>query len=90
MLREYLNVMGQREAKERLEHISAQLQHTCTKEQVTPPYPTFLIISSLLQCYTVALCMEFLFFKLFFPNFFLFLYLKVVKAVSDKIILGFN
>lgn len=35
MLREYLNIMGQREATERLEHISAQLQDTCTKEQVT-------------------------------------------------------
>lgn len=34
MLREYLNVMGQSEAKERLEHISTQLQHTRTKEQV--------------------------------------------------------
>uniref|UniRef100_A0A674MMV6 Ankyrin repeat domain-containing protein 54 n=1 Tax=Takifugu rubripes TaxID=31033 RepID=A0A674MMV6_TAKRU len=34
MLREYLNIMGQREATERLEHISAQLQDTCTKEQV--------------------------------------------------------
>ncbi|XP_077474907.1 ankyrin repeat domain-containing protein 54 [Stigmatopora argus] len=34
MLREYLNVMGQSEAKERLEHISSQLQHTRTKEQV--------------------------------------------------------
>ncbi|KAF1379122.1 hypothetical protein PFLUV_G00172790 [Perca fluviatilis] len=34
MLREYLNLMGQSEAKERLEHISTQLQHTCTKEQV--------------------------------------------------------
>lgn len=34
MLREYLNVMGQREAQERLEHISTQLQHTRTKEQV--------------------------------------------------------
>lgn len=45
MLREYLNVMGQREAKERLEHISAQLQHTHTKEQVTPLYPMFLIVS---------------------------------------------
>ncbi|XP_076853334.1 ankyrin repeat domain-containing protein 54 [Brachyhypopomus gauderio] len=34
MLREYLNVMGQKEEQERLEHISTQLQHTCTKEQV--------------------------------------------------------
>ncbi|XP_006805158.1 ankyrin repeat domain-containing protein 54 [Neolamprologus brichardi] len=34
MLREYLNLMGQSEAKERLEHISTQLEHTCTKEQV--------------------------------------------------------
>ncbi|XP_062311154.1 ankyrin repeat domain-containing protein 54 isoform X1 [Osmerus eperlanus] len=34
MLREYLSVMGQREARERLEHISTQLQHTRTKEQV--------------------------------------------------------
>ncbi|XP_061604507.1 ankyrin repeat domain-containing protein 54 isoform X1 [Phyllopteryx taeniolatus] len=34
MLREYLNLMGQSEAKERLEHISSQLQHTRTKEQV--------------------------------------------------------
>ncbi|XP_010872821.1 ankyrin repeat domain-containing protein 54 [Esox lucius] len=34
MLREYLNVMGQSEARERLEHISTQLQHTRTKEQV--------------------------------------------------------
>ncbi|CAJ1075720.1 ankyrin repeat domain-containing protein 54 [Xyrichtys novacula] len=34
MLREYLNSMGQSEAKERLEHISTQLQHTRTKEQV--------------------------------------------------------
>ncbi|KAF7658071.1 hypothetical protein LDENG_00017580 [Lucifuga dentata] len=34
MLREYLNLMGQSEAKERLEHISTQLQHTRTKEQV--------------------------------------------------------
>lgn len=42
MLREYLNVMGQREAKERLEHISAQLQHTHTREQVTQPYPIIL------------------------------------------------
>ncbi|KAJ0058026.1 hypothetical protein NL108_007245, partial [Boleophthalmus pectinirostris] len=33
MLREYLNLMGQSEAKERLEHISTQLQHTRTKEQ---------------------------------------------------------
>lgn len=37
MLREYLNLLGQREAKERLEHISAQLQDTRTKEQVTAP-----------------------------------------------------
>lgn len=43
MLREYLNVMGQREAKESLEHISAQLQHTRTKEQVTPSYPKFVL-----------------------------------------------
>lgn len=43
MLREYLNVMGQREAKERLEHISAQLQHTRTKEQVKPSYPIFVL-----------------------------------------------
>lgn len=34
MLREYLNVMGQSEERERLEHISTQLQHTCTKQQV--------------------------------------------------------
>lgn len=34
MLREYLNLMGQSEATERLEHISTQLQHTRTKEQV--------------------------------------------------------
>ncbi|AWP18497.1 putative ankyrin repeat domain-containing protein 54 [Scophthalmus maximus] len=34
MLREYLNLMGQSEAKERLERISTQLQHTRTKEQV--------------------------------------------------------
>lgn len=34
MLREYLNLMGQSEAKERLEHISTRLQHTRTKEQV--------------------------------------------------------
>ncbi|CAN9505366.1 unnamed protein product [Ophioblennius macclurei] len=34
MLIEYLNLMGQSEAKERLEHISTQLQHTQTKEQV--------------------------------------------------------
>ncbi|XP_020514572.1 ankyrin repeat domain-containing protein 54 [Labrus bergylta] len=34
MLREYLNSMGQSEAKERLEHISTQLLHTRTKEQV--------------------------------------------------------
>lgn len=34
MLREYLNLMGQSEAKERLEHISTQLRHTRTKEQV--------------------------------------------------------
>ncbi|KAM6914134.1 ankyrin repeat domain-containing protein 54-like [Lycodopsis pacificus] len=34
MLREYLNLMGQSEAKERLEHISTQLQHKRTKEQV--------------------------------------------------------
>lgn len=34
MLREYLNVMGHSEAKERLEHISTQLQQTRTKEQV--------------------------------------------------------
>ncbi|KAM9391928.1 ankyrin repeat domain-containing protein 54 [Pholidichthys leucotaenia] len=34
MLMEYLNSMGQSEAKERLEHISTQLQHTRTKEQV--------------------------------------------------------
>lgn len=34
MLREYLNLMGQSEAKERLEHISTQLQHTHTREQV--------------------------------------------------------
>lgn len=38
-------MMGQREAKERLEHISAQLQHTCTKEQVTPSYSVFLLFS---------------------------------------------
>lgn len=44
MLREYLNVMGQREAKERLEHISAQLQHTRTKEQVNPSYPIFVFV----------------------------------------------
>ncbi|XP_012723336.2 ankyrin repeat domain-containing protein 54 [Fundulus heteroclitus] len=34
MLREYLNLMGQSEAKERLEHISTQLQHTRTRQQV--------------------------------------------------------
>lgn len=34
MLREYLNLMGQSEATERLEHISNRLQHTRTKEQV--------------------------------------------------------
>ncbi|XP_056143980.1 ankyrin repeat domain-containing protein 54 [Lampris incognitus] len=34
MLREYLNLMGQSEARERLEHISTQLQQTHTKEQV--------------------------------------------------------
>lgn len=34
MLREYLNLMGQSEARERLDHISTQLQHTRTKEQV--------------------------------------------------------
>ncbi|KAF6723020.1 Ankyrin repeat domain-containing protein 54 [Oryzias melastigma] len=34
MLREYLNLMGQSEARERLEHISTRLQHTRTKEQV--------------------------------------------------------
>ncbi|XP_028841518.1 ankyrin repeat domain-containing protein 54 [Denticeps clupeoides] len=34
MLREYLNIMGQSEDRERLEHISTQLQHTRTKEQV--------------------------------------------------------
>ncbi|XP_041855495.1 ankyrin repeat domain-containing protein 54 [Melanotaenia boesemani] len=34
MLREYLNLMGQSEARERLEHISTQLQHTRTREQV--------------------------------------------------------
>lgn len=34
MLREYLNVMGHNEECERLEHISTQLQHTRTKEQV--------------------------------------------------------
>ncbi|KAF7698085.1 hypothetical protein HF521_004595 [Silurus meridionalis] len=34
MLREYLNVMGDSEERERLEHISTQLQHTRTKEQV--------------------------------------------------------
>ncbi|XP_068606273.1 ankyrin repeat domain-containing protein 54 [Brachionichthys hirsutus] len=34
MLREYLNLMGQSEARDRLEHISTQLQHTRTKEQV--------------------------------------------------------
>ncbi|XP_028310565.1 ankyrin repeat domain-containing protein 54 isoform X2 [Gouania willdenowi] len=41
MLREYLNLMGQSEAKERLEHISTQLQHTRTKEQLllTGPAP---------------------------------------------------
>ena len=38
MLREYLNLMGQSEAKERLEHISTQLQHTRTKEQVRPTF----------------------------------------------------
>lgn len=36
-------MMGQREAKERLEHISAQLQHTRTKEQVIPSYPIFVL-----------------------------------------------
>ncbi|XP_030649676.1 ankyrin repeat domain-containing protein 54 [Chanos chanos] len=34
MLMEYLNVMGQSEERERLEHINTQLQHTRTKEQV--------------------------------------------------------
>ncbi|XP_052397794.1 ankyrin repeat domain-containing protein 54-like [Carassius gibelio] len=34
MLREYLNVMGQSEEREKLEHISNQLQNTCTREQV--------------------------------------------------------
>lgn len=34
MLREYLNVMGHSGERERLEHISTQLQHTRTKEQV--------------------------------------------------------
>ncbi|XP_051904783.1 ankyrin repeat domain-containing protein 54 [Hippocampus zosterae] len=34
MLREYLNLMGQSEAKERLEHISSQLQRMRTKEEV--------------------------------------------------------
>ncbi|KAJ8253982.1 hypothetical protein COCON_G00205940 [Conger conger] len=34
MLREYLNVVGQSEERERLEHISTQLQHTRTKAQV--------------------------------------------------------
>ncbi|KAK2829397.1 hypothetical protein Q7C36_017387 [Tachysurus vachellii] len=34
MLREYLNVMGHSEERERLEHISTQLQQTHTKEQV--------------------------------------------------------
>uniref|UniRef100_A0A8C1UJA1 Ankyrin repeat domain-containing protein 54 n=1 Tax=Cyprinus carpio TaxID=7962 RepID=A0A8C1UJA1_CYPCA len=34
MLREYLNVMGQSEEREKLEHISNQLQNTRTREQV--------------------------------------------------------
>uniref|UniRef100_A0A8C0YDQ4 Ankyrin repeat domain-containing protein 54 n=1 Tax=Cyprinus carpio carpio TaxID=630221 RepID=A0A8C0YDQ4_CYPCA len=34
MLREYLNIMGQSEEREKLEHISNQLQNTCTREQV--------------------------------------------------------
>ncbi|KAL4658004.1 FAD-dependent oxidoreductase domain-containing protein 2 [Arapaima gigas] len=34
MLREYLNVVGQTEERERLEHISTQLQQTRTKAQV--------------------------------------------------------
>ncbi|KAF7220639.1 transcript variant X2, partial [Nothobranchius furzeri] len=34
MLREYLKLVGQSEAKERLEHISTQLQQTRTREQV--------------------------------------------------------
>lgn len=34
MLREYLNIMGQNEEKEKLEHISNQLQNTRTREQV--------------------------------------------------------
>lgn len=41
MLREYLNLMGQSEAKERLEHISTQLEHTRTKEQVRPHHSVF-------------------------------------------------
>ncbi len=34
MLREYLNIMGQSEEREKLEHISNQLQSTRTREQV--------------------------------------------------------
>ncbi|XP_051987434.1 ankyrin repeat domain-containing protein 54 [Xyrauchen texanus] len=34
MLREYLNIMGQSEEREKLEHISTQLQNTRTREQV--------------------------------------------------------
>ncbi|KAF4115600.1 hypothetical protein G5714_003089 [Onychostoma macrolepis] len=34
MLREYLNIMGQSEEREKLEHISNQLQNTRTREQV--------------------------------------------------------
>lgn len=44
MLREYLNLMGQSEAKERLEHISTRLQHTRTKEQVRPTYSLLMLI----------------------------------------------
>lgn len=50
MLREYLNSMGQSEAKERLEHISTQLQQTRTKEQVrhtqTIPRFTYIIFAT--------------------------------------------
>ncbi|XP_030194568.1 ankyrin repeat domain-containing protein 54 [Gadus morhua] len=34
MLREYLNLMGHSDARERLDHISSRLQHTRTKQQV--------------------------------------------------------
>lgn len=34
MLREYLNLMGHSDARQRLDHISSRLQHTRTKQQV--------------------------------------------------------